>query len=714
MTQVIKTTQAIKTKGIAGSALNLLLAFIVLIVGLFSIELSRYTLARDQLKCDLEAAVLCCQTTLASTGTPTDSSNQTTAINTALSLFQQNAILGQSLSNASLVSLPTQFDVQPGETQICFQFLDPITLLPTAQNGTVIQATGAYCYSPIYGKFIGLGGAQFTVQLAVNSGLPQLDVVFVYDVSGAENRQTPVTYVQRYWDPHWGIDYLVTPYIGSSPTVVTAGGPITPFGITDPLNQGPNPLPPENLDNSINSLNPQLSYAEQGGAATQMLTGAQAYAAPPGNYPPTGGQPPKGKLSPPILTTMSRPITLYNGIVVDVVLGGGSSYGISAHGSKPNGPTVSGSLGMSTSASILDGANVAQYDSYFTDIVVNIDNNPTFQSDSVTYNGNNYNFPSLGALVEASRGNLETPRNADGAGLNLIAMGLNNADVQSGYYAAYVQAAILATQPMNTVANATLAFVNQLATVSDVHFGCLTFNDYDGTDAYSEQPPAGVVNFITQSNPTPPHIGSGPPSVGFYNIASTYPEPSINIQPDGSTVYDIVKQYPLPNILLDPSGNTTQQNIINTLPTIRTWGNCNVAQALTQALVELAPQVVGSPAAPLSRPSANKAIVLISSQAPNVGLNADLGTTSALADALSVAQLAHQAGIPIYCVAVSQTDTDAANEDAAYNDNNGGIAATAGFGSKYYRVDWSNPTATQSSLTTVFANIARRLTCVVH
>jgi len=774
LTQAFKTTQAIKTKGIVGSVLSLLLAFIVIIVGLFSIELSRYMLARDQLKSDLEAAVLCSQTTLASTGTPTNSSSQITAISSGLSLFQQNAILGQPLSNASLVSLAQgqstpQFDVQPGETQICFQFLDPLTLLPTAQNGTVIQATGAYCYSPLCGKFIGLGSAQFTVQLAVNSGLPQLDVVFVYDVSGAENRQTPVTYAQRYWDTPYGIDYLLPSPIGDPPTQTITGGPQAPFCITNAPLQGPNPTTPQNLNNSQNCPSRQINYAEQSGSAIQQLTGAQGYAAPPGNYPYNGqintvaigsknlngtnytcyypcdnlASPngfvlslsdyiavpaaelgvPRPFITAPYDNIPEQPTIVYiskasgfgsaklstyqaqyilnnNGPAshteLTTTLGGGSAYTAPGPFPVPSGPTVMGMTGNVTvpSASVLAGNTYDNYGHSFTDGVVNIDGNATFQGTSVTYNGNSFSFPSLGVVIEAARGNLENLGNAQAAGLNLQALGLTQANLQSGYYAAYVQAALASIQPMNTVASATIAFMNQLATVSDAHFGCLTFNDYVGSNASSTAPPSGT---------TAPD-----------NIATDYPYSTMNSNPDGSVSPSITNTYLLPDILLDPSGNTTQSTIANVLPTIHTWGNCGVAGALQAALSELNP-LSGSPSAGpnVARPNANKAIILVTTQAPNVGLNGDTGTL-ATSDAISMASLAHKAGIPIYCVAIAQSSTDDQNEDAAYNDNSGGIAATAGYGSKYYRVDWSNATTTQASLRSAFANIARRLTCVVH
>ena len=779
-------SRSVKNKGQAAAVLNLFLAvFFIAVLGIFSVELSRYMLARDQLKDCVAAAALCCQTTLASTGAPNNSSNQNAAQQAALNLFQQNSILGQILSSSILVSTPSgqstpDFELEPGEAQICFQFLDPITRLPvnsssglqntssTSSSGTFIQAIGAYSYVPVFGKFIGLGNAQFACEATANSGIPQLDLVFVYDVSGAQNEQTPTTDVQRLWNTPYGIDYLLPSPVGSPPTTSITGGPLAPFCVpsTPTPNYDVNPTTPQNLNNGQSCSSPLLEYTEQSGAATQQLTGAQAYAAPPGNYPYNGqiyvlpisisgwsgnayapaaninapgvipialsdyiaypivsmtGQP-YYKLLPPAGSSpytadyiiyvaknsglgsawLSHRQTSYilsnsgssGNAQLTVALGGGSAFASAGPYPVPTGPTAPiGANSNSAVASVLAGSTYDSYGHTFTDIVTNIDNNLTFKNATVSANGNTYKFPSLGALVEASRGNLESLNTAQAAGLNLTALGLSQSDLQSGYYAAYVQAALASIQPMNTVANSTVAFMNQLAQVSDIHFGCLTFNDYTGTNASSTAPPGGI---------TAPN-----------NIASNYTDSSINTNPDGTIGYTTTNTYSMPDILLNPTGNTTQSAIANVLPTIHTWGNCNVANALNAALGELNPQIVGSSTPSPARPSANKAIILITSQAPNVGLNGDTGV-SALKDALAQAQLANQAGIPIYCVSIAQSSSDDTNEDAAYNDNNGGIAATAGNGSKYYRIDWSNSTASQSALTSAFANIARRLVCVIH
>jgi len=197
-------------KGQLAAVLNLFLAVgaVMLIAGL-CFEMSRYFLARDQLKTNTEAAALCCETALVSSGDPSNATNQTSAVSTALTLFQQNSILGSSMSNATVPGASTstpggvtsELTPGPGQAQICFQFLDPILRTPVApgSTGTLIQATGAYCYTPAFlGHIVGLGSAQFSFQVSAFSGVPRIDVVLAFDVSGSQGEFTPVSPIQRY------------------------------------------------------------------------------------------------------------------------------------------------------------------------------------------------------------------------------------------------------------------------------------------------------------------------------------------------------------------------------------------------------------------------------------------------------------------------------------------------------------------------------------
>ena len=68
--------------GQIATVLNLFLAVLgVGVIGLFAFEMTRYLLARDELKTNVEVAALSCQTALVSSGDPTNATNQTSAQN---------------------------------------------------------------------------------------------------------------------------------------------------------------------------------------------------------------------------------------------------------------------------------------------------------------------------------------------------------------------------------------------------------------------------------------------------------------------------------------------------------------------------------------------------------------------------------------------------------------------------------------------------------
>ncbi len=397
-----------------------------------------------------------------------------------------------------------------------------------------------------------------------------------------------------------------------------------------------------------------------------------------------------------VIAPVAATVTDVNNVSSVFLVGGDSGLANTASAVPvPTGPYVS----PNNVASVLKGVNT--YAGYFTDVVVNIDNSTNYYQGGMDVNnvsnGVDYKFPGLGALVEAARGNLESPGAAKAAGVNLTNMSLGAGDPQAGYYAAYLAAAQYALQPMNAVENSVIGFIDTLATVSNVHFGLMTFNDYvcdpttyNGVPSQYMAPPTG----------TPPYI-----------LSSQYPYAAMT--PAGN--FATTSQFSVPSIPLDPSGNTTQNTIINTLPALDVWGNRNCAAVIQAAVDELTANNSGTPT--YARQATNKAIILVTVGPPTVDLNDNSGT-GALSDAMAQAALAKAAGIPIYCVSVSQTTTDGAAEDTAYGDGTNasavGIAGTAGYGGKYYRVDWTNSTDSQNALTSIFANIARVLVSVVH
>jgi hypothetical protein len=275
-------------------------------------------------------------------------------------------------------------------------------------------------------------------------------------------------------------------------------------------------------------------------------------------------------------------------------------------------------------------------------------------------------FTNAATAIEASLGDLESVTNAQQAGIDTSALGVTP---QAGWYAFYYAAAKAFLQPMMVNLNALIAFVNEMAIISDIHYGFIAFNDSIGTDANSM---SGPIN----------------------NLSSSYNHTTPNAYGNS-----INSSYPLPNIALSKT-DSKQSAIINVLPALSVWGGRNVSQALQAAADQLTTN---------GRVGANKAIVLITSGIPN----GDDSPSAAIAKATTVGQ----SGIPVYVICTSIASTYHSGNDEAYTDiggSAGGVAGVSGHGAKYYRIDYNNPTATQNQLTSVFANIARRLVSIVQ
>jgi len=229
---------------------------LIAIGGIFSFELSRFLLARSQLKAVTEVAALTCETALISSGNTLDSTNQQNSINTAVALLRLNSILGQSLSSAMLVDGPGGLCPDPGNVAITFQYLDPVLLEAsqglqgTGRQGTVIEADSAYCYQPVFGAFIGLGQTTFKVVESAKAGLPRKDVVIALDCSMASEGQTLVTFVHRQCP-----NGQIGPFTYSIPNV--HGDPTTPAIGPYAVISGQLCLPP----NGPNRNGPNMTFA---------------------------------------------------------------------------------------------------------------------------------------------------------------------------------------------------------------------------------------------------------------------------------------------------------------------------------------------------------------------------------------------------------------------------------------------------------------------
>ncbi|HEY9755496.1 MAG TPA: VWA domain-containing protein [Oculatellaceae cyanobacterium] len=586
-------SKAIRTpRGQSMIVLAMLAGLVVVpLLGIASFDISRLCLAKQQLQNVADATALTAVATLASQDNLNPTANHTAAMQAALQVFQQNFILGHSLTSTTLVSSSSSPSPKPGSATIYFQFVDPVsgTVQPiSSPTAKLVRVYANYGSLTAFGKYIGV--PDFNVTAIAKGSVPQLDVVLCFDVSGSMDDQTPCTFVRRQWDATaQKNDYPIT--IGSSGN---ANGLL--YNVLQP---GPN-------GSSVNVLPPQIlgqtHYEPASGIAFADELNGQPQGTPNG-LRSFAGYPDKGKAP------------------------GNYPTGFSAYGTNT-----------------------------FTDLVVNLDNNPQFLGCTI----NGFEFPNVATLVEASRGNLEDQIVFKSSKANLS---LPSSIVpRNGYQAAYVAAATSLVQPLGDAKNAATNFIEILNTDTDAHFSFVAFDD---------------------------QIGAGPN--GTQNQYTIDP-----FLPYGASI-----PFPLNNVpLSSTAGNTQCQNVQNAINQCVALGPTNIGAAIHQAVQTLKAN---------GRPGSVKAIVLFTDGQPTAGgpLDADGATNARMA-----AVEAGQAGIPVYTIGLAQNPQIVPGETAILNDTNsdpttGGIAAIAGHKGTFNLVGKS------SMLRATFEQIARQLVSLV-
>jgi hypothetical protein len=580
----------------SGAALSVVMMFlaigIILPLIMFCFELNRYYFARQQLKSCVDLCALAGAATNASSNNLDHTATQQAAIATALQMFRQNAIFGYSLSGATQASsLP--LSPAAGKSVLYFTFLDPVTRAAVplgSPNGEIMQVTGAFGWTPVFGTFIGLKGGVYPISETSLGGLPQLDVVLCFDVSASMDDFTLISAVNRF------LPAKPQPQVNGY-TAFAKGPLYTAFQATQPTGTAVNATFPQELDAS---------------GGTQ------------GTY---------------IFDKTARGIN-------------------------------NGHPAPAASATSL------------TDLVVNIDGNSTFGGFTSTYGGSSYSFPTLGSLIEASRGNLETKAIADAAAVPYATWGVT---AKSGYYSAYNAAALAQRHPMSDAIVAATNFFTIMNNDCDAHFGLVTFSTQPGANSTSTAPP----DYATLGN-----ITDNP---GIYMSNASPADPYSPLPPN-------------PTIPLNPSAGSANSNFSQVsaavLPLVA-YGGTDIAGALNAALKQVETTAQGGQG--LGRTGATKAIVLFTDGLPTVSsLGGDPAT-----DARTVATQANAAGIPIYCIGLCLVPSLQASQTAILTDTNsnpssGGIAGISSHGAGFYQAN------NISELNRVFENVARALVQLVH
>lgn len=390
------------------------LALVVLSVGLFSFEVGRANLANQQLQNVTDAAALAGAATLASEDNTNPTNAHNDAVQTALNLFKQNLVMGQTLTNTTVAGAAHNVPA-PGDATMFFEFLNPLTRVVepvTSPNGKIVRINADFGLEPAFGRFLGLGA--ISVHAVATSAVPQLDIVICFDISGSMDDQTPVTIVKRKWNPTLTAFRAPPPGSPASGRIEYVAPPSangTNGKIFDVQQPGPN-------GSSLNVLQPQyLSYA---------------YA---NNY-----------------LYFSIPWAAFYGV-----------QDLRSGGVYPDAGLPPGNFPPGT-APTWDGWPV------YTDMVGNLDNNTTFAG----FSSGGFNFPDIATLVEASRGNLEntTVFNSSQAWSSVNA----SVNPQPGYQAKYFQLAADIAQPMKDAKAACRNFLDIINTDTDAHFGFVAFD----------------------------------------------------------------------------------------------------------------------------------------------------------------------------------------------------------------------------------------------
>ncbi len=270
--------------------LLLIAVFIVLPLGCYAFELGKVHLTRMELRTATDAAGLAAAASLAGQDNLNQMAAHQNARDCALTAFKRNQILGSTLTSANL-TYDSLLTPDANECFLMIEFLDPLTgnVVPVGDSrGKCVRATGIYGLEPSFGKFIGISSVP--LRAISSGGVPELDLVVCFDLSGSMDDQTPVTFVRRQWqgDLITGrIKHNITSAAPGSAAGATANGTIYDIIGPPPTGTRVNGIAPQNCSTSNQSdVRWPLYFSELSGIAVGLRGQSNAGSAP-GNLPPS-------------------------------------------------------------------------------------------------------------------------------------------------------------------------------------------------------------------------------------------------------------------------------------------------------------------------------------------------------------------------------------------------------------------------------------------
>ncbi len=158
----------------------------------------------------------------------------------------------------------------------------------------------------------------------------------------------------------------------------------------------------------------------------------------------------------------------------------------------------------------------------YTDIVVNLDENNVFTNFTSNLHGTTYDFPNIGTLCEAARGNLESIPLATAANVNYSALGVTP---KNGYYREYWEQALMHRHPLYDAQLSAANFFQIMNNSCNAHFGLVAFNTDENRTSNQNAICSGQTHSLSVSQPGP--IPTGPtvpctvPYVALSNVAGS-------------------------------------------------------------------------------------------------------------------------------------------------------------------------------------------------
>ncbi len=720
-------------RGASTIALVLILVFFgILPLALLGFEMARASLVQIELQNVTDSAALGATAVLAGGSGSNATNSQLNAIQGGLEFFVMNSIMNVPLyaNTGAAPLLPTGFPTATANVSLYYPpsgggttptFANgPNALWPANNALPVGQAwfvcsfydnTGAaqplgtaavqtiqiqtfFTEAPIFfGTFLPIA-QQFTVSAVSYGGLPMLDLVLCFDMSGSMDDATPVCLVERYWQ--------TTPAQVIWATCVGTGLTSMTDAVTNPMGTytfSPCGGDPTACLDNIATLLSLSTATSPNGTSTNAAQPQQLIGMDYKYYSPA---------SPP---AHEYTFANDNGCALRILPNSASAVATSAAiipeagcvpGNTPT-PLSNGNLTATNPtppSPTLGGANQTQ----FTDMVVLLG---SVQSTSSTFNF--LNSPAV--CVEASRGNMESMAEAVSAlnlasGTSAIPAGTStsysqlntamSANAGGGWYQAYWYGARCFQFPMVVSIQSAIQFIQTMTNSSNAHFGIVCF---------SGQAP-GATGAVW--NPASDALAA----TGNYNADLFYPNPGTSLSGTNANpaTNNALAGFPLPYVALSSTlsnettcetaltgdtGSTTQSQLAPTYLPATALGGTDMVDAMTNALGMFS----GG-----RRTNAKPAAVLFTDGIPDrpIGGSNDYGT-------FAEASAYNSSSIPLFTIGLYQNNAVATAQNSILGDGHSsaqGIAYYSGNGATFNQVSASSG---ESGLNAAFQAIAKSL-----